>query len=102
MKENNMPSNKKNKKGAKAEMMDNQVMTSTAGCILPFDKIDEDGSFKCPKCHTTISPDDETSDNYEILDTKMGADDEISELVIECCTCGTVITLTGSQHPVEA
>ncbi len=95
-----MASNKKSKKGAKTEMMNNEVMNANTIYTMPLEQIDEDGSFKCPKCSTTISPDDETDDAYEILETKM-VNDEISELIIECGTCSTIITLTGPEHSVE-
>jgi predicted RNA-binding Zn-ribbon protein involved in translation (DUF1610 family) len=60
-----------------------------------------DGSFQCPKCGTSISPEDETEDNYQILDTKL-VNDELSELVIECGKCGCTIHLTGFQAGFEA
>jgi len=53
-----------------------------------------DGSFSCPKCGLRISPEDETEDNYEILDTKV-INDELSELVISCGKCRSTIRLTG-------
>ena len=56
-----------------------------------------DGSFLCPKCGMQISPDDETEDNYEILDTKV-ANNELSELVISCGKCKSTIKLTGFQQ----
>jgi predicted RNA-binding Zn-ribbon protein involved in translation (DUF1610 family) len=91
-----MTNKKKTKKGEKTDMVNNEVINATAACTIPLEQVDENGSFKCPKCSTTISPDDETDDAYEIIETKM-VDDEISELIIECGTCGTIITLTGSE-----
>ena len=58
--------------------------------------IEGDGSFQCPKCGMSISPDDESEDNYEILDTKV-VNDELAELVISCAKCGSTIKLTGFQ-----
>ena len=43
--------------------------------------IEGDGSFQCPKCGMSISPEDETEDNYKILDTKV-VDNELAELKI--------------------
>lgn len=63
--------------------------------------IDGDGSFPCPKCGTSISPDDETEDNYQIIDTKV-VNDELAELVISCGKCGCTIKLTGFQQGFEA
>jgi predicted RNA-binding Zn-ribbon protein involved in translation (DUF1610 family) len=57
-------------------------------------KLEGDGSFQCPKCGKSISPDDESQDNYEILDTKV-VNDELAELVISCAKCKSTIQLTG-------
>jgi predicted RNA-binding Zn-ribbon protein involved in translation (DUF1610 family) len=43
-------------------------------------KIDGDGAFPCPKCGAIISPDDETEEVYQILETKVKGD-ELAELV---------------------
>jgi hypothetical protein len=58
--------------------------------------LEGDGSFDCPKCKATISPDDESEDNYEILDTKV-VNDELVELVISCAKCGSTVKVTGFQ-----
>jgi len=58
--------------------------------------IDGDGSFPCPKCGMTISPEDETDENYKILETKV-INEELAELVIACGKCGSTIILTGFQ-----
>ena len=58
--------------------------------------IEGDGSFPCPKCGMAISPEDETEENYKILDTKV-VGQELAELVIACGKCGSVIVLTGFQ-----
>ncbi len=60
-----------------------------------------DGSFQCPKCGTSISPEDESEENYQILDTKI-VKDELAELVIACGKCGCTITLTGFQQGFDA
>ena len=57
---------------------------------------EEDGSFQCPKCKMSISPDDENEVNYKIEDTKL-ANGELSELIITCGKCRSVIKLTGFQ-----
>ena len=31
--------------------------------------IEVDGSFPCPKCGMAISPEDETDENYKVIDT---------------------------------
>jgi hypothetical protein len=60
-----------------------------------------DGSFQCPQCRMSISPDDETEDNYQILDTKV-VNDELAELLISCGKCGCTIKLTGLQPSFDA
>jgi len=57
-------------------------------------KIDGDGAFPCPKCGTIISPDDESEENYQIVDTKV-RNDELAELVVMCKRCGITIKLVG-------
>ena len=63
--------------------------------------VEGDGSFLCPKCGKAISPDDESEDNYHILDTKV-VNDELAELVISCAKCGSTIKLTGFQQGFQA
>jgi predicted RNA-binding Zn-ribbon protein involved in translation (DUF1610 family) len=63
--------------------------------------VEGDGSFQCPKCGLSISPDDESEENYEILDTKV-INDELSELVISCGKCGSKIKLTGFQQGLDS
>jgi hypothetical protein len=58
--------------------------------------VEGDGSFQCPKCRLSISPDDESEENYQILDTKV-VNDELAELVIICNKCGSTIKVTGLQ-----
>ena len=64
-------------------------------------KIDGDGAFPCPKCGTVISPDDETDDTYQIVETKVKKD-ELAELILTCKKCGTAIKLTGFMSSPEA
>jgi hypothetical protein len=44
----------------------------------------------------TISPEDETDENYKILETKV-INEELAELVIACGKCRSTIILTGFQ-----
>jgi ribosomal protein S27AE len=55
--------------------------------------IKDDESFSCPKCGMIISPDDESEENYQIVDTKV-VNDELAELVIVCGKCKSTIKLT--------
>jgi predicted RNA-binding Zn-ribbon protein involved in translation (DUF1610 family) len=61
---------------------------------IDLTKIDGDGAFPCPKCGTVISPDDETEENYQIVDTKV-KDDELAELILTCRKCKSTIKLVG-------
>ena len=63
-------------------------------------KIDGDGAFPCPKCGSIISPDDESEDNYQIVDTKV-RNDELAELVVMCKKCGITIKLVGFVPPTQ-
>jgi len=63
--------------------------------------IEGDGAFPCPKCGMMISPDDESEENYKILDTKV-TNDELCELVIACGKCGSTIVITGFQAGFDA
>jgi predicted RNA-binding Zn-ribbon protein involved in translation (DUF1610 family) len=62
--------------------------------------VEGDGSFQCPRCGMSISPDDESEDNYQILDTKV-VNDELAELVISCGQCKSIIKLTGFQQGLD-
>jgi ribosomal protein S27AE len=57
-------------------------------------KIEGDGAFPCPKCGVIISPDDETEEVYQILETKVKGD-ELSELILMCNKCQSKIRLVG-------
>ncbi len=63
--------------------------------------LDGDGSFQCPKCGKSISPDDEPEDNYDILETKC-VNNELAELVISCAKCGSNIKLTGFLEGLDS
>jgi len=61
---------------------------------IDLTKIDGDGAFPCPKCGTLISPEDETEEIYQIVETKVN-DDELAELTLICNSCRTKIKLVG-------
>ncbi len=68
---------------------------------IDLTKIDGDGAFTCPKCGTLISPDDETDENYQIVETKV-KDDELAELILMCNKCRSTIKLVGFlSQPIE-
>lgn len=72
----------------KADVKKNMVHT------IDLTRIDGDGAFPCPKCGAVISPDDESEQTYEIVETKVKGDD-LEELVLTCKRCGTTIKLVG-------
>jgi DNA-directed RNA polymerase subunit RPC12/RpoP len=82
-------------------MMMKKLEKKCAEYKIDLSSVDGDGSFQCPYCGMKISPDDESEDNYEILDTKV-VDDELAELDISCGKCGSNIKLTGFQAGLEA
>ena len=55
----------------------------------------------CPKCGTVISPDDETEEIYQIVETKV-KNDELAELVLMCKRCGSTIKLVGFLSQPES
>ncbi len=77
-------------------MMKKQQKNSCLEYEINLVTIDGDGSFPCPKCGMLISPEDETEENYKILETKV-INEELAELVIACGKCKSTIKLTGFQ-----
>jgi predicted RNA-binding Zn-ribbon protein involved in translation (DUF1610 family) len=75
-------------------MMKKTSMKKEVAYTVDLTKIDGDGAFPCPKCGTLISPDDESEDTYQILETKV-KNDELTELILACKKCGSTIRLTG-------
>lgn len=63
--------------------------------VVDLTKIDGDGDFQCPKCGTTVSPEDETETTYMIQEVKMKQDGQLEELVIKCNNCESIIHITG-------
>lgn len=64
-------------------------------------EIDGDGAFPCPRCGVTISPDDETEEIYQIVETRVKGD-ALAELILQCNKCGSMIKLVGFlQQSVE-
>ena len=80
----------------KIEIMIKKLQKKDPEFRIDLTCVDSDGSFSCPKCGMSIWPDDETEDNYQILDTKV-VNDDLAELDISCGKCKSVIKLTGFQ-----
>jgi predicted RNA-binding Zn-ribbon protein involved in translation (DUF1610 family) len=81
-------------------MMMKKLDKKTSAYKIDLAAIEGDGSFQCPKCGLSISPDDESEENYQILNTKV-INDELAELVIGCGKCGSKIKVTGFPHGLE-
>ncbi len=75
-------------------MMKKTTVKREASYTIDLTRIDGDGAFSCPKCGTVISPEDETEETYQIVETKV-KDDELAELVLTCKKCGSTIKLVG-------
>jgi ribosomal protein S27AE len=82
-----------NEKGV-PRMMKKAVAKKSIVYTVDLTKIDGDGAFPCPKCGTVISPDDETDQVYQIVETKVKGD-ALSELILVCSKCGSSIKLVG-------
>lgn len=76
-------------------------MKKDVAYTVDLTKIDGDGAFPCPKCRTMLSPDDESDENYHIVETKVERD-ELTELVLTCNKCGSAIKLVGFMSQVES
>jgi predicted RNA-binding Zn-ribbon protein involved in translation (DUF1610 family) len=75
-------------------MMKKATVKKSAMYTIDLTKIDGDGAFPCPKCGTVISPDDESEEAYQIVETKVKNDD-LEELILTCKKCGATIKLVG-------
>lgn len=82
-------------------MMKKADVNRSMAYTVDLTKIEGDGAFPCPKCGTIISPDDESEENYQIVDTKV-SNDELAELIVECKRCGTTIKLVGFVPQAES
>jgi phage terminase large subunit GpA-like protein len=61
---------------------------------IDLTKIDGKGEFRCPRCGTEMSPDDETEDVYTILETAT-KEDWLEKIIPQCNKCRSRIHLTG-------
>ena len=77
-----------------SKMMKKTTVKKSMVYTIDLTKIDGDGAFPCPKCGSIISPDDESEEVYQIVETKV-KDDELAELMLTCNKCGSTIKLVG-------
>ncbi|MEM1540208.1 MAG: hypothetical protein QXJ07_02350 [Candidatus Bathyarchaeia archaeon] len=75
-------------------MMKKATIRRSEVYTVDLTKIDGDGAFPCPKCGVIISPDDESEEIYQIVETKVKGD-ELAELILRCNKCGSIIRLVG-------
>jgi len=61
---------------------------------IDLTKIGGEGDFPCPSCGNKISPEDESDEVYNILETKV-KDNCLEEILILCNRCGGKIRLVG-------
>lgn len=57
-------------------------------------KLKGKGDFSCPRCGTSISPDDRSEKAYKILEAHMRGD-ELDSIMLLCNKCESQIHLTG-------
>ncbi|MGQ9539152.1 MAG: hypothetical protein ACUVTE_06205 [Candidatus Bathycorpusculaceae bacterium] len=81
-------------------MMKKAAVKKSVMYTVDLTKIDGDGAFPCPKCGVTISPDDETEEIYQIVETKVKGPC-LEELVLQCNKCGSTIRLVGFLQEPE-
>lgn len=75
-------------------MMKKAAVKSTLDYTVDLTKIDGDGAFACPKCGIVISPDDESEETYQVVETVVKKD-ELTEIVLTCGKCHSKIKLVG-------
>lgn len=68
---------------------------------IDLTKIDGKGEFRCPRCGTKMSPDDETEDVYTILEAAT-KEDCLEKIILQCNKCRSQIQLTGFDFLNEA
>ena len=68
---------------------------------IDLTKIEGEGEFLCSTCGRIISPDDETSMAYDILETKANEDGTLEEITIQCKKCGTITHIKGFEALTE-
>jgi predicted RNA-binding Zn-ribbon protein involved in translation (DUF1610 family) len=54
------------------------------------------GEFRCPKCGTSISPDDLSENTYTIIQTRV-KEDRLQKILLQCNKCGSKLQLIGFE-----
>jgi len=81
--------------------MKKAVVKKSVMYTIDLTKIDGDGAFPCPKCGSIISPDDETEEIYQIVETR-AKNDELAEVILMCNKCKSTIKLVGFVSQQES
>lgn len=61
---------------------------------IDLTRISGSGEFRCPKCGTEMSPEDETEEVYTILEA-VTKGDCLERIILQCNRCGSQIHLIG-------
>ena len=72
-------------------------MGQVAAHRVNLNAIEGDGTFLCPSCGETISPEDESESTYEIIDTTTQEDGSLMTLTIRCKKCNSTTTVEGFE-----
>jgi predicted RNA-binding Zn-ribbon protein involved in translation (DUF1610 family) len=71
-------------------------MEEVRSYTIDLTTIDGRGEFRCPKCGTRISPDDQTEKVYTIVET-LTKEDSLESILLQCNKCGSQIQLVGFE-----
>lgn len=67
--------------------------------VIDLSLLKPDDEVLCPNCGIVFSPDDHSTNNYKILETKTDKEKKnIEELVLKCQKCDQLIRLVGFNH----
>lgn len=77
-------------------------MTQVQVNTIDLREIEGEGDFTCPKCGTTISPDDVSEENYTVIEIKENKEGLMEEMTIQCLRCKSEIRLIGFIELMES
>jgi hypothetical protein len=80
--------------GLPVSMSKQETVSQRLHYVLDLSLTEINGAFLCPRCGLRLSPDDETEDNYSIVETKV-CNNNLEELTVECKQCRSEIQLVG-------
>jgi hypothetical protein len=69
-------------------------MNRSVAYTIDLTKINGEGDFTCPSCGASISPEDQSDEVYNILETKV-KNNCLEEILILCKRCGCKTRLVG-------